>query len=224
MIHSRIYPITKNPLKLSCDNEFFLCEIKSFVKDPKKDLSSLFNLLKPFSKYFVRMLTNKCSPKDDVYISFSTLFLAFEESINLYVTHQSLSDIKSDMNFIIVKAIHSIHFLNKHISATYIQSLVLRTILSVYKDYILSYNRKIILHNEYVNSYQPLNDFTPIDDMIDIHYIMQIDPWTYYLWLLIKQGYTSSSIAKFIHIPRETIYYEELHIWQQLQQLLTNKL
>lgn len=64
-------------------------------------------------------------------------------------------------------------------------------------------------HEEAITDLSP--DYLLLDNL-------KLTQWQRYLMMLRAQGFTPFEIADIMHIPRETFYYEEKEIWQQLKQ------
>lgn len=219
MIFYKTYPTKIHALHLKCKPEEFVSEWKACNTDRKRDLTHILVLLDPFLKHWKKLLTRTDYPRD---IQIATLYRTLDgenyagiEIVQSWV--ERAEDLYKELQYLAIELVRGSYFPNaaRPIMAEYVFAYLFRSNLKgqIYRD--LDIDLVEITDNELILD----TEVDPaVPDILLLKHCCQ-QPWERYLLYLICNGFSTLEIASIVKLPRETFYYEERDLWQQLKSL-----
>ncbi len=221
MVLTRIFPTEIHALHLEVDAREFMQEWKTCIQDRTHDMSKLLNILEPYINHWNLLLTDPEYPKD---IQITTLYSRLDKYdfgglalVQAWVSR--IEDLKSELRYIACEVIRHTQYYPSHakpIMAEYVFALLYRNYLRDYirreleTDLIVLTDDETILNSEII---EPENQDAMLLEAATGN------RWERYLLYLISNGFSTLEIASIVKLPRETFYYEEKHLWEQLRNL-----
>lgn len=221
MVLTRIFPTEIHALHLEVDATDFMHEWRMSIQDRNYDISKLLTILEPYINHWYLLLTDPQYPRD---IQIATLCSCLDkydfgglELIQAWVSQTE--DLKSELRYVACEVIrHTQYYPSyaKPIMAEYVFALLYRNYLrdhikrELEPDLIAFIDDETILNSETIE--QQNRDVFLLDHAATSR-------WERYLLYLISNGFSTLEIASIVKLPRETFYYEEKHLWEQLRNL-----
>lgn len=200
-------------LHLEVPVEVFLQEWKNSIGKPDYDISYFLEILQPFVRHWIRLLTEPGFYDLQSIALFNQLEIDGDPREILERWLETLVSLEAELNYLLIYMIRKLRYfpsLAKPIKAEYIFAsrfrLLLRTQLRNFQTLNLENYTESLEHQ----------DILP-DILLLKH--LSLDAWGHYLFFLLCQGYTINELESIVKIPRETYYYEGVNIWQQLKNL-----
>jgi hypothetical protein len=196
-------------------------EWKACIQDQTHDMGKLLEILEPYIIHWKNLLTDPTYPRD---IQIAALLQCLDkydygglDIVNTWISQ--IENLEDELIYVACEVIrHTQYYPNaaKPIMAEYIFALLYRNYL---KDHIkreTKIDTIALIEDEAI-----LNTLTVEDNSCDIMLLkhVPINRWERYLLYLISNGFTTIEIASIAKLPRETFYYEERHLWEQLRNL-----
>lgn len=198
-------------LHLEVPAKEFLNVWKNTITGGNKDIDQLVQMLNPYIDYWLKLLNKEIQP--DVQLITLYQYLEAAEAIdNLSFWLDTSRDIRSDLLYVLINTISHFKYFPNEASAIKAEYVFALRYIRNLKRFLL---KQVPLAIEIENSSAEFNEY-PDYYLLDT---INKNPWTSYLFFLIANGYCATEIANITKIPRETFYYEELRIWEQLKKL-----
>lgn len=214
MIFPRIFS-TNQTLHLEVDSALFKKECFNFLQTKRMSNEYLL-MLKPFIQHWIKLLNQNLPPD----IHYATLCNSLEEYGGNYIVQkwveQHSEDLEEELYFVLCSALNKIKYWPPSKNTKQYEYLIALFFRMNLREYIIQTLQKYdIVDDNYIY-------YIPFEDNIPDHLLlknMTVNIWQNYLFYLITNGFSTLEIANIIKIPRETFYYEEQQIWQQLKKL-----
>lgn len=202
MILSKIFSNEIHPLKLK--NSLKFKEEWQKCLGTNLDMSVALEMLKPYLAHWKELLTKREYPRN---VEYAALYLQLKEpSISIRKWIKSIDSIEAELIYIACAIIRESSYFPtraRPAKAEYVFAFLFR--------------KKLQRSIQKVSTPKPELDDTYEEPILDYFAIESESHWEQYLKYYILNGYNLSEIAEMIHIPRETIYYEEQQIWYKLK-------
>jgi hypothetical protein len=221
MVLAKLFPSEIHALHLQVETREFMKEWKTCIQEPKHDMGNLLKILEPYIIHWYNLLTNSSYPRD---VQIATLYRCLDkydygglEIVNTWITQ--VNNLKAELQYIACEVIrHTQYFPNaaKPIMAEYIFALLYRNYLRDHIKRELNLDPIVVTDDETILTSQTIEY-----DNCDILLLESVttNRWERYLLYLISNGFSTNEIANIAKLPRETFYYEEKHLWEQLKNL-----
>lgn len=220
MIWTKPFDVTIHALHLDVTPEVFGKEWRACVEDHSRDLTSIITMLQPYFKHWVNLLTNPEYPRD---IQIAALYkIGYTESYNGldkvadWVKRQV--DLQAELEYIACEFLRFNTFYPKVAKGAKIEYVF----ALLFRQYLCQHIKLARQEKDICTDDDNLLCSETVDPTEqDILLLKQIpkNRWEKYLLYLVYNGFNSLEIAEITRIPRETLYYEELTIWDKIKTL-----
>ena len=219
MILTKIFPSDIHALHLEVPIEEFIFEWKACIADKKRDLSRIIEILEPYLQHWKNLLTDEYYEKD---VQYATLYQRLTEtdgfSYDLISLWIESTDLDRELRYIALEVLRNS---NQYYPKAARPKMVEYVFAYPYRAYLRKYIKaqlraeciafvddETILAREATEQGQP-----------DVFIIKSAgsNRWEEYLFYLISNGFTTMEIAEVVRLPRETFYYEEREVWEQIK-------
>lgn len=221
MVLTKIFPTEIHALHLQGDTREFMKEWKACIQDHKHDMGKLMVILEPYIIHWYNLLTNPSYPRD---IQIATLYQCLDkcdygglEIVNTWVNQ--VEHLKAELRYIACEVVrHTQYYPNaaKPIMVEYVFALLYRNYLRDHIKRDLDLDPIVVTDDETILHSQTV-EYENCDVLLLEH--TATSRWERYLLYLISNGFSTLEIANIAKLPRETFYYEEKHLWEQLRNL-----
>lgn len=221
MVLAKVFPTEIHALHLQVDTREFMKEWKTCIEDHRYDMGKLLEILEPYITHWYKLLTDPSYLRD---IQIASLYLCLDKydygGLDVVSTWTSqVDDLKAELRYVACEVVRNTQYFPnaaKPIMAEYVFALLYRNYL---KDHIrrqLNLDPIAITDDETILNSQTI-EYENCDSLLLEH--ATSSRWERYLLYLISNGFNTIEIANITKLPRETFYYEEKHLWEQLKNL-----
>lgn len=214
-------PTDVRPMKLDVSSKVFASVWKECWKNPNKDIMPLLDILDPFFKHWIYMLTEPGSEKD---INYITLCFLIEgcgppapKAIKKWVRYGTHSvSLYEEFQLMAIEYLRTVGYFPSLASPIMVEYVIARDLkLRLAKKIVKAYKQSIDIPVEA----STFNTLTHEDHYPDYFMLNQLTDtqWNLYLSLFVTQGLPTLEIAEITKIPRITFYYEERELWHKLK-------
>lgn len=220
MVLVKLFPTEIRALHLRIPSEEFMIEWKECVDNKKRDLTKILTMLEPYVEHWFNLLTDEEYPRD---IQLATLYqrLVERDGLDFYLVRlwAASIDLKNELRYIAIETLRSTAYYPSYArpqGAEYVFAFLYKDILrrqikrQLHLEEVVFTDDETILDSESIEPTEP-------DSMLWQQ--LPTDRWNKYLLYLIINGFTTLEIANIIHLPRETFYYEDKDLWEQIKTL-----
>lgn len=218
MLRHRVFPVNQRSLPLKVTSKVFIDEWRECLKDKKRSLNTLWQMLTPAFDHWEAMFLGNAK-KDigyaSMYMSLKSRNRGYDVLENWIEQTTLISSIRDELQtvwLLTIKRMRYFPWLAKPKMAEYV---IARQFIFRMQDHIDGNSKRRI---ETV----PLESKHDVESYEDSHpdYLLlknsKLSDWELYLLTLTIEGLAVLDIANTCHIPRETFYYEEKKIWKKL--------